>query len=430
MKTLRWFALILALALLASFLDVPTVGLAGASMVASFGTPIGHSFIISNQSTEELDPAVAYNSQQREYLAVFWNDRPGNDDIRAERVSWDGKLLGGVWVAAGVGTDRQYPDVAYNSARNEYLVVWQQYTAGGSESSIYGQRLSVPTGSGNPQLQGGPISIAPGGSFASCFEPAVAYSSTSDKYLVVFTYGWWPPYRIQGRVVLSDGSLPGSVFDVSSPTTWSQERPDLAYNRRLNGYLVVWQQKVGDYDIYARIVHPSGTPIGPDSFIISSLPIWEETMPTVAAIPTATSLGEYLVVWESDDSTDAAVRSQLVTGDGNLTGLTPHNVHWYATGAYAISAVAGNENSQQFLIVLKANASWSFSAIAISSDLVQWSPWYVLDSGPGADHPAIASGQTGDFLVAFDRPPFGTRDIYGQLWGSIRLYLPLILRNY
>jgi len=60
---------VLALALLASFLTVPTVA-------ASFGSPIGHSFIISNQSTEELDPAVAYNSQQREYLAVFWNDRP------------------------------------------------------------------------------------------------------------------------------------------------------------------------------------------------------------------------------------------------------------------------------------------------------------------------------------------------------------------
>jgi len=154
-------------------------------------------------------------------------------------------------------------------------------------------------------------------------------------------------------------------------------------------------------------------------------------MPTVAAIPTATSLGEYLVVWESDDSTDAAVRSQLVTGDGNLTGLIPHNVLWYAAGAYAISAVAGNENSQQFLIVLKNFASASFTAVEFSSDLVHWGPWYGPDSGTSADHPAIASGPTGDFLVAFDRAPFGTRDIYCQLWGNrTYVYLPLVLRGH
>lgn len=388
-------------------------------------SPLGSSFVISNQFEEELNPAVAYNSQQQEYLVVWWNDRPGLDDIRAERVSRDGKLLGAVWVAAEV-TDRQYPAVTYNSSRNEYLVVWQQYNSAGSVWDIYGQRLSVPSGPGNPQKQGGPITIATGTSFtAICLHPAVAYSSTSDKYLVVFMYGWSAPYKIQGRVLGSDGSLPSSVFDLSSSTSYSQEYPQVAYNRQLNGYLAVWQQKVGDYDIYARIVHPNGTPMGPDSFMISSLPMWEEKLPTVAAIPTATSQGEYLVVWQSDNGTDGCIRSQLVTGDGNLTGITPHNVLWYNTGAYAISAVAGNENSRQFLIVLKNNATAIFSAIVISSNLGEWSHWYGLDSGPGADHPAIASGPSGDFLMAFDRAPFGSRDIYGQFWGT-RFYLPLV----
>lgn len=118
-----------------------------------------------------------------------------------------------------------------------------------------------------------------------------------------------------------------------------------------------------------------------------------------------------------------------MTGDGNLTGITPHNVLWYPAGNYAISAVAGNENSQQFLIVLKAWATASFQATATSSDLAEWSPWCLLDSGNGADHPAVASGPGGDFLVAFDRAPFGSRDIYGQLWGSIRVYLPLVVQH-
>jgi hypothetical protein len=419
MSVKRVLLVVLVLALLASLI-VPIVA-------AGFGGPIDDSFVISDESTEELDPAVAYNSQQREYLVVFWNDRSGNDDIRAERVSWEGELLGGVWVSAGTGTERQYPDVAYNSARNEYLVVWEQYstTGGAGQVDIYGQRLSVPTGPGHPQLQGSPFLIGPGTLFtADCLRPAVAYSSTSDGYLVVWQYGWGS-YKIQGRVVLSGGTPSGSVFDLSSPTSWSQERPDLAYNRRLNGYLVVWQQKVGDYDIYGRIVHPSGTPVGPDSFTISSLAVWEETMPTVAAMPTATSMGAYLVVWESDDSVDGAIRYLLMTGDGTALDYGP--VWWYTGGDYAISAVAANEDSRQFLIVMKlvADTTW---AQAISIDLTQWGPWCAIDSGPGADHPVVASGPGGEFLVVFDRSPFSTRDIYGQFWGN-RVYLPLVVRS-
>jgi hypothetical protein len=34
----------------------------------------------------------------------------------------------------------------------------------------------------------------------------------------------------------------------------------------------------------------------------------------------------------------------------------------------------------------------------------------------------------GDFLVAFDDTPDGSRDVYGHLWGN-RVYLPLVLRR-
>jgi len=36
-------------------------------MAADFGGPRVPSFVISAQTTEELDPAIAYNSQAREY---------------------------------------------------------------------------------------------------------------------------------------------------------------------------------------------------------------------------------------------------------------------------------------------------------------------------------------------------------------------------
>jgi hypothetical protein len=413
---------VLALALLASFLTVPTVA-------AGFGSPILHSFIISNQSTEELDPAVAYNSQQREYLAVFWNDRPGNDDIRAERVSRDGKLLGGFWVGAGVGHDRRYPDVAYNAKTNQYLVVWEDYVQGVGAYAIYGRLISA-TG------QFISDEIIRGVSVTTPARPAVAYAYTSNKYLVVweedFTSGPNTWIDIVGQVVNSDGTLSGARFTISQDVGGQPRRlPDLAYNRHRDDYLVVWEQKMGmiptDYDIYGRLVGTDGTPAG---FLIHiSSPSDAETKPRVAAIPTATSFGAYLVVWQMASFPDSYVMAQLVTGDGNLDG-SPHGVASVTAGSYLISAVAGNENSRQFLIVVKGGTDPAM-AQAISSDFTQWSAWYPLDSGPGADHPAVASGPTGDFLVAFDRAPFGTRDIYGQLWGNrTYVYLPLVLRGH
>ena len=147
------------------------------------GSPIGSNFFISNQSVDAVVPAVAYNSNNEQYLVVWYNDRPGNDDIEAQRVSKRGALLGGsFFIAGGAGAERRYPDVAYNSQRNEYMVVWvEEDTAGLSYTSIQAQR--VPAGGGT---QGGPITVLSGSNLWTPGKPAVAYASTSDRYLVVW----------------------------------------------------------------------------------------------------------------------------------------------------------------------------------------------------------------------------------------------------
>ncbi len=45
---------------------------------------IANSITISNKSNlKEVNPAIAYNSVHQEYLAVWYKDQPGNDDIDA-----------------------------------------------------------------------------------------------------------------------------------------------------------------------------------------------------------------------------------------------------------------------------------------------------------------------------------------------------------
>jgi len=263
--------------------------------------------------------------------------------------------------------------------------------------------------------------------------PAVAYAYTADKYLVVWeedlTVGVDTWIDIVGQVVNSDGSLSGARFDIcSDPGKNPERRPDVAYNRARNDYLVVWENWWGsDSDINAYLVSTNGTLSGIRIHIAVGSPVQAE--PRVAAMPQATADGAYLVAWQEAIGTYSDTWTQLVGGKGALLG-PPRQETGTTAGAHLISAVAASETGKQWLIAVKAGSADAI-ARAYSIDFAAYCVWRTLDSGPGADHPAVASGPYGDFLIAVDRAPFGTRDIYGRLWANRDyVYLPVVPENY
>jgi hypothetical protein len=78
------------------------------------------------------------------------------------------------------------PAVAYNSRANEYLVVWQGDDVTDNEQEIFGQRVSAATGA----TIGGKIRISDmgpdGDTRFGAYYPAVAYNSVNNEYLVVW----------------------------------------------------------------------------------------------------------------------------------------------------------------------------------------------------------------------------------------------------
>ncbi len=103
-------------------------------------------------------PAVAYNGTNNEYFVVWaGNDNTGtlgNDDFEIFGQRLDaatGALLGGKVRLSGMGPGGNSgfgafdPDVTYNGANNEYLVVWHGGTTDGG-FKIFGQRLNAATG--------------------------------------------------------------------------------------------------------------------------------------------------------------------------------------------------------------------------------------------------------------------------------------------
>ena len=416
MRKTHWLTPLAVLALLVPLL---------ASVAAvSAGGPIGTIFLIRDEvgSADTSEPAVAYNSQRQEYLAVFWNDRPGNDDIRAERVSKDGDLLGGVWVAAGVGVERRYPDVAYNSQANEYLVVWEE-----DEIDIRGQRVSATGG-----LAGGAFDIAVGISgSSSCWQPTVAYASTENKYTVVFQLDSLTGSAIGAQALNSDGSAWGTYFDIEPSTASQKWYPDLAYNRLRNEFLVVWgQQNSGQYDIRGQRVKMSGgAGLLGSAFWFSCDASREDIRPTVAAVPRSSD-GQYLVAWQYwSNANDYDIWAQRVAGGGTLEGSA---FLVYDSGVSdVLPAVAGSESNQSYLV------AWTVSPAAyptICGRIVPTSGALAdamkVVGGLFADYAAVARGPVGDALIAFqDTLGTGNYNIYGRLWGN-PVYLPLVVRNY
>jgi hypothetical protein len=360
--------------------------------VAIAGSLINHAFTIFDDPGDNADhigPAVAYNSQTGEYLVVWYNDRLANYNIIAQRISSQGEPVG-PWftIADSPGFQQLYPEVAYNSNLNEYLIVWYKYKNSGS---VDVQRVSA-----NGQLIGSPINIVSNCSFQGCSQFAVAYNSVFDKYLLIVEFtgpDMW--IRLSSLCVAEYGEY-----------YWNGENFDVAYNRS---------------GIFSTRLQGDGTPIWNTIIEVESV---DQKYPSIAAIPTIPNHGQYLIVWEHHAiPVDRDIHGRRLSGDGNLIGSKL--IIGDLTTDESSPAVAGSEASDQYLVAWRDAASPT-SVIKMQEVSLSGNSINGGTSSAGADqnHPAVASGQSGDFLVAFDASTIDT-GIYGQLWGNYRQFLPL-----
>lgn len=114
-----------------------------------------------------------------------------------------------------LANDQGQPAVAYDSTNNKYLTVWTN-TASGGLTNIYGA-ISTGSGSGTGTTvaTGDPFVIATAAT-GNRNQPKVAYDNVTNKYLVVWTDSRSGSYsQIYGQFVLPDGTLSGGNFQIS-----------------------------------------------------------------------------------------------------------------------------------------------------------------------------------------------------------------------
>jgi hypothetical protein len=269
------------------------------------GARLGGNIRISGftATSHEFNPFVTYNSVANQYLVV-WQDKRNystrGDDIYGQRISSFGARLGKNFRISDYAatSDDHDPAVAYNPTTNQYLVVWHDYRNDSTRGiDIYGQRVSA-----SGAHLGSKIRISGSTAKGDETDPFVAYNSVTNQYLVVWADNRNVTKRsldIYGQRLKAYGALQGNNFRISGPAANGKESyPTVAYNSVANQYLVVWQDKrnysTRGKDIYSQRIRASGTLLGNKFRISGSAATSNEYEPSVVYNSAA---NQYLVVW-------------------------------------------------------------------------------------------------------------------------------------
>jgi hypothetical protein len=372
-----------------------------------FTAQLGYEFTISAEAADEYSPAIAYNSNRDEYLVV-WHD--AYDVIYGQRVLPSGQLLNRFVVSDSPNGKRQ-ASVAYDSTRDRYLVTWvYDYFGDGSDFDVYGR--FIPWDGPNASVHDFQICTWT----SNQWRPALAFARTQDEFLVVWmseTTG--VPGYISGRRIWADGTgFPGAAFTISSSPTVQRDYPDVAYNLARNQYLVTWD--LDGVDIWGVRLSATGLPQGGGEFVIAGWPS-SEAHASVAACHKA---DQYLVAWQSDQDTggvDWAIYARYLGGDG-----VPGSVYLVddTTAPEREADVSCDTAGRQYLLAWQTMYNTGYygvwGRIAYPDETME-AAFGIVQPSPSHNRtePAVGGGR-GTFLTAWEHETgfIVNRDVHGR----------------
>jgi hypothetical protein len=195
-------------------------GVAQPEMAAVESPRVGHNFPVSRASGDDQESALVYNEVDNEYLAVWADGRreeTRGTDIFGQRLTPKGERIGSAFRISGwaAANDQRQPAVAYNSVDNEYLVVWADLRKQEARGwEIYGQRVSA-----DGQRLGYNFRLSGARAVRDEWRPAVAFGLADSAYVV-----FWmdsrrrntPGTDVFGQLVDANGERVGHNFGITS----------------------------------------------------------------------------------------------------------------------------------------------------------------------------------------------------------------------
>ena len=325
----------------------------GRRINASNGQFIGAQFKISdmgptaNRSYDAIDPAIAYNEINNNFMVVWrgedgsLSNAIGEFEIYGQQLNANGNQIGvNDFKISSMGADGQpiydaySPAIAYNKTNNEFMVVWygDNNTNGhvSGEFEIYGQRLNASSGSevGVNDFQISETGV-PGFITRSAQFPSVAWNSIDNQYLVVWSAdpatGIYVgnEFEIFGQALAANGSeIGGDDFAIShiGPTgnnNYDAFRPSVQYLNQSQEYLVAYRADTdvdGEFEIFMqRLDAKTQVRLGQTSQRLSHA--GPDGLLTFDArrvdLGYNSNNGEALVIWEQEDDNSSQVLGEL-----------------------------------------------------------------------------------------------------------------------
>lgn len=380
-------------------------------VVNTFGNFVAPQVAIARGRKGQEAPTLAYNPARNEYLVVWMDYRSGSDyQIWGRRVSGTGVLVGSEIVIGNEATSILYglPAVAYNPATDEYLVVWHEIHSQAVGYDVYGRRVGA-TGT----LLAPPFLVSRDSGAGNEGTPRVVYIPGANQFLV----GWnaydhvsTKLYRVWGQRVSAAGALSGSGFLMSASTGWCSP-PRLAVNATANEVLAIWEDFRNQSDnIWGQRVSGAGGLAGPNVQISAS------TGSKVGFSAAWGGVDHYLVAW-GDTRAGDNVYGQRVAGNGVLSGAE-----------LAVASQTGLVEAGPAVEVDSKNGGFvvGWQQPGTSTDLDIWGRLVPADGPPAGPSFALTTAAdtqnlveleedgNGKFLYVWQDFRAGSYDVYGQ----------------
>jgi hypothetical protein len=325
-----------------------------AQRVDANGTPVGSPTQVNQPTsnpptTNELSsfepPSVAYGRKANEWMVAWDEGTPTTNEnaIYAQRVDANGNLVGANQQISDNGYDDIETDpIVYNSAADEFFVVWTADGPGDSFQNLFGQRLT----SAGAQIGGDQNLTHFTGTDSSADDAAdVAYDSKNQRYLAVvrgIDNGLIGNTQdeVFGHLMSTDGTTIGpdrfriSHVTATNPTSGSADSPSVAYDPINDRYIVGWtgnpaigSMAPAEREVFAQLVS-SGGAVGTDDIRISHVGPDGSTLfrPFRPSIVFNRFTGQYLFDWSGDNDTEGGIDGeseiwgQAVAADGTDIG--------------------------------------------------------------------------------------------------------------
>ena len=200
---------------------------------------------LTDEATTYVTPVGAYNPVTGGWLVVYI-DNFGSGNYQAQLLNADGSLSGSAQTISddpGVSCCSN-PDIAWDSAKQQFFVVWSDYgdNGGQPQARFVDPSTGAPLGSAPIEL----VTNAGDFDWEDYHSIQVAYSSKQDGFAIMFrgllqSGGSWRPYFLR---LNSNGQPIGTPQMISSGSNLEISNGSIAYSKSKNRYAVAWS----DYD--------------------------------------------------------------------------------------------------------------------------------------------------------------------------------------